>query len=213
MTSGFFSREKCEAPECEAFFLTVVLPLGPSRWGFPATFCIQPRRLRNSAQIRWKLRVAKILMSCVAFRQSPPDWDYHSASSSMTWYLRCMSTHCLPFRVTFACTGKDWKKRFGGQAMLGHRGMKLASIWASIGASRLPIWTPKDDDRRWTEMPTVKIHKQNPWHECCAVCLMNSRPSKNWKKHQNTVENAKKYLSCAVAFYCDPSLSSRTDLQ
>ena len=87
-----------------------------------------------------------------------------------------MPAHRLPLRALFARAGQGWKKRRGGQTMTWHRGMKkLTSALASVGASRLPGWGPRDEDCRWLETLRDMAQSRSQWRECCMTCLSSSR--------------------------------------
>ncbi|CAH8431343.1 unnamed protein product [Dicrocoelium dendriticum] len=79
-----------------------------------------------------------------------------------------MPAHRLPRRVLFARRGCGWKKRRGGQAMTWSRGMKtLTSKLASVGASRLPGWGPKDDEHVWLDTLADMARSRPQWRSCC----------------------------------------------
>lgn len=130
------------------------------------------RCLRSLAHVWWERRVSNERVRRLIYGTGKASEPLSTVISRtrLRWlgHVLRMPAHRLPRRALFARPGCGWKKRRGGQPMTWTRGMKaLTSSLASVGASRLPGWGPKDDEHTWLET-LVDMAKSRPqWRMCC----------------------------------------------
>ncbi|CAH8497241.1 unnamed protein product [Dicrocoelium dendriticum] len=130
------------------------------------------RCLRSLAHVWWEHRVSNERVRRRVFgagRASEPLSTIISRTR-LRWlgHVLRMPAHRLPRRALFARCGCGWKRRRGGQVMTWSREMKtLTSKLASVGASRLPGWGPKDGEHVWLDTLADMARSRPQWRLCC----------------------------------------------
>ncbi|CAH8584460.1 unnamed protein product [Dicrocoelium dendriticum] len=130
------------------------------------------RCLHSLAHIWWEHRVSNERVRRLVYGLGKGNEPLSTVISltRLRWlgHVLRMPTHRLPRRALFAHRGCGWKKRRGGQAMTWSRGMKaLTSELASVGASRLPGWGPKDGEHVWLDTLADMARSRPQWRSCC----------------------------------------------
>lgn len=172
MTSGFPPWERCTVPLFVVFCFTVgrlgLLVFRMAGHSLFLTADIYKALLVYERNIGWAMTRCVVMCGC---SQSSSVWGNLSASPSVA----CVPAHPLVCRALFARSVLDWKGKLGGQALTSRRAMKkFAANLASVGASRLCEWGPRDEDCRWLETLTEMAQDQPQWSECPVAYMYSS---------------------------------------
>jgi Domain of unknown function (DUF6451) len=129
------------------------------------------RCLRTIARVWWDHHLSNDTVRRRVFKDSKRNIAVPNAISRhrFRWlgHVLRMPPHRLTRRALFSEPGIGWKLQRGGQAMTWHRSMKqLTSRLASVDATRLPGWGPKDSQHRWMETLSDMAQNRNQWRLC-----------------------------------------------